>query len=161
MKMNIQLALKKEWEGSSLTTLVEQPVTILQGIGPVHAQQLADLNISTLRHLANYRYFHVARALVTLSQVEDTTASSSTTGFNLNKALDKAYETQSLHDICQAPPSALQGLTTKSDVALAGLGIHTIADLADWKFAHWAEALQVAQAYEQQEAPPTTTEPKD
>lgn len=60
---------------------------------------------------------------------------------NLNKLLDKEFETKSLTDILDAPPSALEGLTPKHDELLAQLKIKTVRDLGSWKFANWARAL--------------------
>ena len=56
---------------------------------------------------------------------------------NLDHALDKEHETKSLKEILELPISALEGLTTKADETLKGLGVTTIADLADFKYAAW------------------------
>jgi len=54
---------------------------------------------------------------------------------NLDKALDKAFESSSLEEILAAPPSALAGLTPAHDVVLADkLGIKTIRDLGSNKY---------------------------
>lgn len=54
---------------------------------------------------------------------------------NLDKGLDKAYESKSLDEILAAPPSALAGLTEKHDAQLLeALGIKTIADLGRNKY---------------------------
>lgn len=55
--------------------------------------------------------------------------------------VDKAWEDKSAAEILAAPPSALEGLTKKHDEALAGLGIKTIGDLGNWKYAKRAAAL--------------------
>jgi predicted flap endonuclease-1-like 5' DNA nuclease len=60
---------------------------------------------------------------------------------NINKAVDKSYESKSLKEIADAPPSALAGVTEAHDKALATLGIKTIKDLAEWKYAAWARAI--------------------
>ncbi|WP_405485967.1 hypothetical protein [Nocardia sp. NBC_00511] len=61
---------------------------------------------------------------------------------NLDKALDKAYETKSLTELLAAPPSALAGLTEKHDTQLLeALGIKTIADLAKNKYFRLAATL--------------------
>ncbi|MBI4574671.1 MAG: hypothetical protein HY722_00225 [Planctomycetes bacterium] len=62
-------------------------------------------------------------------------------GFNINKAVDKKFETKSLNDILAAPPSALQGLTPEADKALAQVGIKTVRDLGEWKYANWARTV--------------------
>lgn len=60
---------------------------------------------------------------------------------NLNKLVDKAYEDKSIAEILAAPPSALEGLTARHDEALASLGIKSIGDLGNWKYAKAAAAL--------------------
>jgi hypothetical protein len=54
---------------------------------------------------------------------------------NLEKGLDKEYESKTLDEILAAPPSALAGLTEKHDAQLLeALGIKTIADLGSNKY---------------------------
>ena len=60
---------------------------------------------------------------------------------NVNKAVDKSYETKTLNEIADAPVSALEGLTPKHDELLGQMGIKTIRDLGEWKFANWARAI--------------------
>ena len=57
------------------------------------------------------------------------------------KLVDKAWEGKTAAEILAAPPSALDGLTAKHDEQLQALGIKTIADLANWKYAKRAAAL--------------------
>lgn len=60
---------------------------------------------------------------------------------NVNKAVDKAFETKTLKEIAAAPVSALEGLSDAHGELLAKLGIKTIRDLGEWKFANWARAI--------------------
>jgi predicted RecB family nuclease len=60
---------------------------------------------------------------------------------NIDKAVDKSWEGKTLAEIAEAPPSALAGLTEAHDKALATLGIKTIRDLAEWKYAGWARGI--------------------
>jgi predicted RecB family nuclease len=60
---------------------------------------------------------------------------------NVNKAVDKAFETKSLKEIAEAPVSALEGLSEEQGKLLNKLGITTIRDLGEWKFAAWARAI--------------------
>lgn len=60
---------------------------------------------------------------------------------NVNKAVDKAYEGKTLKEIAEAPVSAIEGLTDAHAKLLAELGIKTIRDLGEWKFANWAKAI--------------------
>lgn len=68
---------------------------------------------------------------------------------NLDNCLDKEHETKSLKQILELPISALEGLTTKADETLKDLGVETIADLADFKYAAWAEAIVTLAPYEE------------
>eukprot|EP00730_Choanoeca_flexa_P015903 TRINITY_DN7410_c0_g1_i2.p1 TRINITY_DN7410_c0_g1~~TRINITY_DN7410_c0_g1_i2.p1 ORF type:complete len:196 (+),score=63.61 TRINITY_DN7410_c0_g1_i2:89-589(+) len=61
--------------------------------------------------------------------------------FNVNKCVDKAYETKSFNEIIKAPPSALQGLADHANPMLAAFHIKTIEDLANWKHARLAQAI--------------------
>lgn len=60
---------------------------------------------------------------------------------NVNKAVDKAFETKTLKEICDAPISALEGLTEAHQKHLESCGIKTIRDLGEWKFAAWARSI--------------------
>lgn len=60
---------------------------------------------------------------------------------NFGKLVDKAWEDKSAEEILAAPPSALEGLTPAHDEKLAELGIKTIGQLANWKYAKRARAL--------------------
>ena len=60
---------------------------------------------------------------------------------NVNKAVDKAYETKTLKEIANAPVAALEGLSEEQGKLLGQLGIKTIGDLGNWKFAAWARAI--------------------
>ena len=157
---NCNNALKKGEELESFTNLLTKPVTALQGIGPVHEAQLSSLKLRTIADMAKYKYFHLARALLTLSRVEEemdstTTAKEDQRGhrfMNVNEGLDKAYETWSFRELVdKAPPSALQGLSATAGQTLTEMGVNTIGDLAHWKFCLWAEAIEVAHKYEEEE----------
>lgn len=51
-------------------------------------------------------------------------------------------------EIAALPPSALQGLPGRAYELLAALKIHTLKDLAKWKYAAWAEAIASLAKYE-------------
>ncbi len=54
---------------------------------------------------------------------------------NLEKALDEAYENESISNILDAPPSALAGLTPKHDEVLKEhFGIDTVRELGSNKY---------------------------
>ena len=61
---------------------------------------------------------------------------------NINKAVDKAFETKSLKEIADAPVEALSGVTAADAQALkTALGITTVRQLGTNKFFLWAQAI--------------------
>jgi hypothetical protein len=61
---------------------------------------------------------------------------------DLDKALDKAYESSSLNDILKASPAALAGVTDKDAELLAqAFSIKTVRDLGSNKFFAVAAAM--------------------
>ena len=61
---------------------------------------------------------------------------------NINKFLDKAYETQPLKDIVNAPVDALQGLSPRHAALLKeAFNVKTVSDLAKLKYVKWAQAI--------------------
>ncbi|XDD41696.1 hypothetical protein AB3N58_10275 [Leptospira sp. WS60.C2] len=61
---------------------------------------------------------------------------------NINKAVDKAYETKSLKEIADSPVSAIQGLSEgDADLLLKAFNVKTIRDLANLKYVKWAQAI--------------------
>lgn len=161
--LNINHALKKAQEGDSFSSLAKQPVTTLQGIGPVHEEALAKLGLKTIDQLANYKFFHLAKSLSTLATVEENdqkdvemgagtatrSSSSSQRLMNVNKGVDKAYEAMSLEEVIRQPVHALQGLTPAAGESFQTMGVKTIHDLAHFKYCHWAEAIAVAAKFEE------------
>mmetsp|Transcript_36078 Transcript_36078/g.64518 ORF Transcript_36078/g.64518 Transcript_36078/m.64518 type:complete len:215 (-) Transcript_36078:8-652(-) len=146
-KMNIRNALMKEFEGRRLGALVAEPVTVLEGIGEKREAALADLGIKTIQQLGNWKHHRIAKAIVALAATEAEDAGDAGE-LNLNKALCKAYEKCSLKEVVAAPPSALEGLTEKSDEALKMLNIDSVGDLGTCKWAVWAEAIVILSAFD-------------
>jgi hypothetical protein len=61
---------------------------------------------------------------------------------NINKFLDKSFETMELAELVNAPVGALSGLSEADAAALASaLHIKTIGDLATNKYVLWAQAI--------------------
>ncbi|QYF93418.1 hypothetical protein KY495_22580 [Massilia sp. PAMC28688] len=62
---------------------------------------------------------------------------------NINTVLDSAFANQSFRDICNAPLSAMKGVSPKDAKALQqAFGINTIGELAELKFVKWATAIR-------------------
>lgn len=145
--LNIEDAVMKADEGHNLTAIAAANLTVLQGIGPKAEAVLEALGLETVKDLSTYKFFLVARAIKTLSATEVKRPEGSV--MNIDNILDKEYEVKSLKELLDAPLSAMEGLTEKADTVLGGMGVKTIGDLADFKFAHWAVAICELAAYEE------------
>ncbi|MFF7296791.1 hypothetical protein [Streptomyces sp. NPDC008265] len=66
---------------------------------------------------------------------------------DLDKVLDKAWADKSVAEVLAAPVDALKGVSERQGELLKeAFGVKTVADLADLKFARWAQALAVLDA---------------
>ena len=105
------------------------------------------MGLKTVKDLASYKYFKIAKAIKVLATTEGKRVPGAT--MNLDNCLDKEHETKSLKEILELPISALEGLTTTADETLKDLGVKTIEDLAEFKYAQWAEAIITLAPYEE------------
>ena len=145
--LNISEALKKADEGCNFTEIADKGLETLQGIGPMSKQVLDAMGLATVRDLATYKFYLVARAILTLASTESTRPAGSF--MNVDHALDKEFETKSLTELLEAPLSALEGLTEKANETLADMHVKTIKDLAEFKYARWAEAIVEMSKFEE------------
>ena len=61
---------------------------------------------------------------------------------NINKALDKAYETKSLKEVAAAPVAALEGVkASDAELLMKAFGIKSIHDLGTNKYFLVAQAI--------------------
>jgi len=61
---------------------------------------------------------------------------------NINKAVDKSYESKKLSEIADSPVDALQGVSEGDAKLLAeAFNVKTVRDLADLKYVKWAQAI--------------------
>ncbi|MER5553728.1 hypothetical protein ABT001_19000 [Streptomyces sp. NPDC002793] len=68
---------------------------------------------------------------------------------DLDKVLDKAWADKSLPEIMGAPVGALKGVSDRDGELLReAFGVKTVSDLAELKYARWAQALAVLAAAE-------------
>lgn len=148
-QLNMNLALIKKEEGGYFSDLATHPVVTLQGIGPKHSEQLHALGLKTLQQLADYKFFHLAKAIHTLSMVEEEESRMEGSVMNLNKGLDKDFEHFPLKALVDQPVHALQGLTPAAGENFQSLGVKTIGDLAEFKYCKWAEAIVSAAKFEE------------
>ena len=71
VSVNLDKALDKAYEGSSLKEILDAPVAALAGVSDADAEHLAAaFNVKTVRDLGSCKYFTVAAALVALSAHE-------------------------------------------------------------------------------------------
>jgi len=149
-KLNISEAIMKGDEKDSFLDLVGQSVSTMQGIGPKATDIAEHLGLETVQDLADYKYFHWARALKTLSETETEGGRLEGTAMNVDKMVDKAYEAKTLTEIVNSPVAALQGLSEAAGKLLGEtpLNVKTVDDLAELKYFRLAEALVVASKHE-------------
>lgn len=147
--MNINFAIIKAEEGKPFSELKDHPVETLQGIGPVHSEWLEQLGIKTIQQMADYKFYHLSKAISTLAQKEEPGSRIETSQLNLNKGLDKEFEPYALLDLLEQPVHALSGLTPKAGETFASLGVKNIGDLANFKYCQWAEAIATAAKFEE------------
>lgn len=70
ISVNLDAALDKTYESSSLADLADAPVSALAGVSDADAEALRQaFNIKTIGDLANNKFVRTAQAIVTLSQV--------------------------------------------------------------------------------------------
>eukprot|EP00187_Rhodella_violacea_P012320 CAMPEP_0184709876 /NCGR_PEP_ID=MMETSP0314-20130426/898_1 /TAXON_ID=38298 /ORGANISM="Rhodella maculata, Strain CCMP 736" /LENGTH=185 /DNA_ID=CAMNT_0027171647 /DNA_START=54 /DNA_END=611 /DNA_ORIENTATION=+ len=67
---------------------------------------------------------------------------------NIVEGVDKEFHAASFHTLADAPVSALQGLAERADVMMAALGVKSVRDLAEWKFAGMARAIVALEGLE-------------
>ncbi|RHX83551.1 hypothetical protein [Leptospira stimsonii] len=61
---------------------------------------------------------------------------------NINKAVDKLYESKKLSEIADSPVSALQGLSEgDADLLQKAFNVKTVRDLASLKYVKWAQSI--------------------
>ncbi|MFE1270695.1 hypothetical protein [Streptomyces sp. NPDC058757] len=66
---------------------------------------------------------------------------------DLDKVLDSAWVDKGLAEILAAPVAALKGVSDRDGELLEeAFGVKTVADLAELKYARWAQALAALNA---------------
>lgn len=68
--MNVAEAVMSDVEGMHLAAIVDGPVSGIQGIGPVATKVAEVLGIDTVRELATFKFFKLARAITCLQPTE-------------------------------------------------------------------------------------------
>jgi len=138
--LNLYRFLVKGSEQLSLHEVTSQEVSALCGLDALGTEALNHRKVHTISELANWKYYRICRGLITLESVKEKSRNERAE-MNINRALDKEWETKPLAEVLEAPLSALQGLTPADDELFAKLQIKTIRQLGTWKFAQWARAI--------------------
>jgi len=146
--LNISDALMKKEEGSFLSTVAEESITCIEGIGPKQDVILDALNVKTVEDLATYKYFLIARSIVVLSEVEGKDGRPAGSGMNIDKAVVKEWEAKTFSEIADAPTSAIEGLSEKARNLFEELGVKTVKQLGEFKYCRLAEAIVEAAKHE-------------
>ena len=125
------MAISKDWvdkayEGKSAKELLNAPVSAIQGVSEGDADLLKKaFNIKTVKDFATSKFVIMAQELA-----------------DLKNKVDKAYETKSLSEIGDAPVDAIQGVSAGDAEKLkSAFNVKTVKDLANLKFAKWAQAI--------------------
>lgn len=95
-----------------------------------------------------HRFYKMAKAITTLAGTCSGERREGST-FNMNKALMKDAEKLSLTAITEMPASTLQGLSEEKAKLLEKMNVSTVKDLAELKYANWAEAIVALAEYEE------------
>ena len=90
----------------------------------------------------------MAKAITYLSTTSDGKRAEGSK-FNIDKAVMAGFEAKTLNEIVGAPLATLQGLSEEKAEHLSVLHVHTIKELADLNYAHWAEAIVELAQYEE------------
>lgn len=145
--LNINKAANADVQTMCLSDLVEGPVTNLAGIGTFSGFILKSLKCMTVKQLAEWPYFHAARAITVLAGAEEVGKRGHSL-MNVDKMVVEGYENKSFHAMTQAPIHALQGLSKEAVEGLEAMGLRTIDDLAKCEFFVVAAAMVEAAKYE-------------
>jgi len=147
--MNINKAVDKAFEGKSLKEILDAPTSAIQGISDKGAEALAEVGVKTVRDLGQWRFYLMARAIVTLAEKEDPVKPPQSRLMNIRSAMDRSYETMSLKGILKLRPSAFNMFPDEVDGVLeAHLNIKTIESLGSRKVFAWANAMVELEKYE-------------
>ena len=107
----------------------------------MHSEVSAALKITTVEELATYKFYLIAKSLKTLAGVETKDGRLSGSVMNVDEAVDKDAEAMTFTEMIESPIHILQGLTPEAEALFAKMDVKSVGDLADWKYAHWAEAM--------------------
>jgi len=148
--MNVNGALVEAHRGTPLRDVVNLPTTVLQGITEKQAKVLSeDFKVKTVRDLANWKFYQIAKSMKALAEVEERSGRQDTSLQNINDAVDKQFEKKLITTIMDQKIEVLQGVGKFLQVQMSKkLGITTMKELANYKPGKYAAALVALADYE-------------
>ena len=155
-KMNLNLTIVKDYRGKTIKEILDSPVTALRGLSDIGEEALQKLGVKTVREVAAWKPFLLARAIVTLAPTESTDMDTETAPagggiskkMNIRNMLDKEFEALPLKQVPDLPVSALSILPPECVEVLHTMRIRTIKHLGQRKYFHWANSMLELEQYE-------------
>lgn len=96
-----------------------------------------------LEYIVGYHLENAAHFMMEADRIEVVKQSMSKRSFNLNSCLVPKFAMKNLHTVVNAPLWVLSGMGTRRASLLGKVGLKTVKQLANWKFAKWAEACYI------------------
>jgi len=148
--MNVNGALVGAHQGTPLRNIVNLPVTVLQDISEAQAKVLSkNFEVRTVRDLANWKFYQIANSMLALTEVEEKNGRLDSSLQNMNDAVDKQFEKNSITTIMEQKAEVLQGVGKFLQAQMSKkIGITTMKELANFKPAKYAAALVALADYE-------------
>ena len=155
-KMNLNLTIVKDYRGKTIKEILDSPVTALRGLSDIGEEALQKLGVKTVREVAAWKPFLLARAIVTLAPTESTDMDTETAPagggiskkMNIRNMLDKEFEALPLKQVPDLPVSALSILPPECVEVLHTMRIRTIKHLGQRKYFQWANSMLELEQYE-------------
>eukprot|EP00933_Yihiella_yeosuensis_P056055 TRINITY_DN5502_c2_g1_i1.p1 TRINITY_DN5502_c2_g1~~TRINITY_DN5502_c2_g1_i1.p1 ORF type:complete len:297 (+),score=72.05 TRINITY_DN5502_c2_g1_i1:80-970(+) len=155
-RMNVHHAVVKAYHHKSLQEILDSPIHALRGLSELGEGALAPLGLHRVRDLANWKIFHLARAICVLADREDVKDSQTPSEdpaevghhVNIRNALTKEHEGEPLKHLLDLPVSSLSIFPDQGDEALEHLRVKTIRHLGTRKYFKWAQAMQELEKFE-------------
>ena len=146
---NFNTAVDKAEETKTFAELSDRPPSALQGLTEKGDLVFAKYNIHTIKDLATWKYYHIAKAIFILSTTEDGSRAANAHS-NFNDTIVEGWRSKTLAELVDAPLTALSGIGDKIATDFKGLrpAPKTIGELANWKYTKWAESLVTLSLYE-------------
>jgi len=148
--MNVNGALVEAHQGTPLRNVVNLPVTVLQAISEAQAKVLSEnFEVRTVRDLANWKFYQIANSMLALTEVEEKNGRLDSSLQNMNDAVDKQFEKNSITTIMEQKAEVLQGVGKFLQAQMSKkIGITTLKEVANFKPAKYAAALVALSDYE-------------